>query len=76
MRRSRPIRDVIHAVVSERAWNEELSSFTATLDGKTLDASLLLLNEMGFVEADDPRFAMIGLITCAMRLSVPWDRAF
>src|SRR6185503_10665660 len=35
----------IHAVISERAWNKKLGSFTATLDGDTLDASLLRLNE-------------------------------
>ena len=49
--------ETIHRAVSARAWNEKLSSFVATLDGDRLDASLLLLNEMGFVEADDPRFA-------------------
>ncbi len=47
----------IHAVISERAWNKKLGSFTATLDGDTLDASLLRLNELGFLADDDPRFA-------------------
>ena len=32
----------------------------ATLDGDTLDASLLRLNEVGFLAADDPRFAEHG----------------
>ena len=31
--------------------------FVATLDGNSMDASLLLLNEVGFLQADDPRFA-------------------
>jgi GH15 family glucan-1,4-alpha-glucosidase len=33
------------------------NSFVATLDGNAMDASLLLLNEVGFLQADDPRFA-------------------
>jgi GH15 family glucan-1,4-alpha-glucosidase len=47
----------IHAVVCDRAWNEELGSFVESFDGDDLDASLLLLNWLGFLEADDPRFA-------------------
>jgi GH15 family glucan-1,4-alpha-glucosidase len=49
--------DRIHAVISARAWNKKLDSFTATLDGDSLDASLLRLNELGFLSDDDPRFA-------------------
>jgi GH15 family glucan-1,4-alpha-glucosidase len=47
----------MHEVISERCWNAELGSFTATMDGRTLDASLLRLNELGFLADDDPRFA-------------------
>src|SRR6185369_5259764 len=47
----------IHAVICERSWNETLGSFAATLGGDSVDASLLLLNEVGFLAADDPRFA-------------------
>jgi GH15 family glucan-1,4-alpha-glucosidase len=47
----------IHRVVSERAWSAKRGSFVATLDGDALDASLLRLNELGFVADDDPRFA-------------------
>jgi GH15 family glucan-1,4-alpha-glucosidase len=50
--------DRIHQYVSERAWNAHLNSFVATLDGDgKLDASLLLLREIGFLQAGDPRFA-------------------
>ncbi len=49
--------DRIHAVISERAWSSRRGSFVATFDGDGLDASLLLLAELGFLEADDPRFA-------------------
>lgn len=47
----------IHQVVCDRAWNSSLDSFASTLEGDGLDASLLLLNELGFLAADDPRFA-------------------
>jgi GH15 family glucan-1,4-alpha-glucosidase len=49
--------DRIHAVVCARAWNGRRSSFVASFEGDTLDASLLLLVELGFLRADDPRFA-------------------
>ena len=47
----------IHAVICARAWNPAHSSFSATFDGDTLDASLLLLADLGFLAAEDPRFA-------------------
>jgi GH15 family glucan-1,4-alpha-glucosidase len=47
----------IHDVISERCWNAGKGSFVATMDGDTLDASLLRLNELGFLADDDPRFA-------------------
>jgi GH15 family glucan-1,4-alpha-glucosidase len=49
--------DKIRAVVDERAWNPKLGCFVDTFDGTDLDGSLLLLNEVGFLSADDPRFA-------------------
>ncbi len=48
--------DEIHARIIEHAWDEELGHFVEALDGKRLDASLLLLADLGFVEAGDPRF--------------------
>lgn len=49
--------DRMHAMISERAWNNKLNAFVGTMDGDTLDASLLRLHEVGFLKADDPRFA-------------------
>jgi GH15 family glucan-1,4-alpha-glucosidase len=49
--------DHLHAEISRRAWNRDLGSFVAAFDGDTLDASLLLLHELDFLTADDPRFA-------------------
>jgi GH15 family glucan-1,4-alpha-glucosidase len=51
------IADRIRETVCRCAWNADLGSFTATLGGDTLDASLLRLHELGFLEAEDPRFA-------------------
>jgi len=47
----------IHETVSQRAWNERRGTFVSTFDGDSMDASLLLLVEVGFLEASDPRFA-------------------
>jgi len=49
--------DRIHALVCERAWNAKQGSFAASFGGESLDASLLLLAELGFLRADDTRFA-------------------
>ena len=49
--------DRMHTVICERSWNAKLKAFVGTMDGDTLDASLLRLNEVGFLAADDPRFA-------------------
>jgi GH15 family glucan-1,4-alpha-glucosidase len=48
--------DEIHADIIKRAWNPALNSFGATLTGERIDASLLLLHEVGFCAADDPRY--------------------
>jgi GH15 family glucan-1,4-alpha-glucosidase len=47
----------IHATICERAWNPQLQAFASTFDGDRLDASLLLLAELQFLPASDPRFA-------------------
>jgi GH15 family glucan-1,4-alpha-glucosidase len=51
----RAIRDEIHAQVCREAWNEELGSFTQSYGSTKLDASLLLLPMVGFLEPRDPR---------------------
>jgi len=49
--------DRLHAIIRERAWNAELGCFVSTFDGSEMDATLLLLHEVDFLAADDPRFA-------------------
>ena len=46
----------IRTRVMQEAWCAEQNSFVESLGGKDVDASLLLLREIGFVAADDPRF--------------------
>jgi len=50
--------DRMRGIILERAWNPRRASFVSTMDGgESLDASLLRLGELGFLAADDPRFA-------------------
>ena len=48
--------DRIRRFVDERCWSEARRSFVGTADGATLDASLLLLADLGFLRPEDPRF--------------------
>jgi GH15 family glucan-1,4-alpha-glucosidase len=48
--------DRMHAEIWARAWNEKLGILGASFGGDGLDASLLLLPELHFMSADDPRF--------------------
>ena len=49
--------DRIHQTIMARAWNPRLDSFTASFEGDEIDASLLLMHEVGFIDPHDPRFA-------------------
>lgn len=46
----------IHRTICERAWSDRRQAFVAAFDGDALDASLLVLHDLGFLAADDPRF--------------------
>jgi len=47
----------LHELISRRAYNPQRGYFGATFDSDLLDGSLLLLADVGFLDADDPRFA-------------------
>lgn len=49
--------DVMHAEILERAWSPSENRFAAAFDHDGADASLFLLQDLGFLAADDPRFA-------------------
>ena len=51
------IAEPMHAELVERAWNGKRGAFTAAFGSDDLDASALLLADLGVVEVDDPRFA-------------------
>jgi GH15 family glucan-1,4-alpha-glucosidase len=46
----------IRSEIIERAWSEKYGAFTGAFDQGELDASVLLLAELGLVRPDDPRF--------------------
>lgn len=50
--RAEPMR----AAILARAWSERRQAFVESADDGRLDASALLLSDLGFVRADDPRF--------------------
>ncbi len=50
------IADMIQAAILERCWNAKRNAFTVAAGSDDLDASVLLLPELGLIEAKDPRF--------------------
>ncbi|MBL8305652.1 MAG: glycoside hydrolase family 15 protein [Rubrivivax sp.] len=42
--------------ILQRAWNARRQAFVESFDGEHLDASVLLMAEVGFIEPRDPRF--------------------
>ncbi|MBS0250211.1 MAG: glycoside hydrolase family 15 protein [Proteobacteria bacterium] len=46
----------IREEILARAWSDKRQSFTGAFDHQELDASVLLLPELGFLPPDDPRF--------------------
>jgi GH15 family glucan-1,4-alpha-glucosidase len=53
--RWRAAKEEIRRLVLTRGWSEKLHSFVAIFDGEELDASLLYVARVGFLEASDPR---------------------
>lgn len=45
----------VRETIERRAWNAELGRYAATFEGEELDASLLQMVDVRFVEPDDPR---------------------
>ena len=48
--------DGLREPILARAWHEGKRALAGALDGDELDASVLLLSELGMLAADDPRF--------------------
>ena len=50
------VAEPVHQALLQGAWNEKRQAFTAAFGSDDLDASVLLLPDLGVIEADDPRF--------------------
>jgi GH15 family glucan-1,4-alpha-glucosidase len=61
----RKMRAAIHDDVCAHAFDRRANTFQAAYDATTLDASLLLLAQVGFLEPDDPRF--VGTVEAVER---------
>ena len=55
--RWRSVRDTIRADILENGFCERKNSFVQHYGGEALDASLLLMPQLGFLDRDDPRLA-------------------
>jgi GH15 family glucan-1,4-alpha-glucosidase len=51
----REVRDTVHRDICQKAYDPELGSFTQAYGSKQLDASLLLIPQVGFLPWTDPR---------------------
>ncbi|MEE1807636.1 glycoside hydrolase family 15 protein [Streptomyces sp. BE133] len=65
LKRWHNLRDDIHRDVCERGYDPERNTFTQSYGSKELDASLLLIPQMGFLPPDDKR--VIGTIEAIQR---------
>ncbi|KFB09764.1 glycoside hydrolase family 15 protein [Nitratireductor basaltis] len=48
--------DEIKARILQEAWSEKRQAFVESFGGETLDASVLLMTEVGFIDPKDPRY--------------------
>jgi GH15 family glucan-1,4-alpha-glucosidase len=65
LERWRDLRDEIHRAVCEHGYDKERNTFTQSYGSRELDASLLLIPQMGFLPPDDKR--VIGTIEAIQR---------
>ena len=53
----------IKSEIMEKGWDQEVGAFTQYYGSKHLDAANLLLEEIGFIEVDDPKYVSTVLKT-------------
>lgn len=63
--RWRTIRDTIHADICENGYDARRNAFVQHYGGEALDAALLLIPQVGFLPADDPR--VVGTVAAIER---------
>ena len=59
----RALRSEIHDDIYTNGWNEEVQAYTQSYGSKDLDASTLLMQQYGFIKADDARFISTVQVT-------------
>ncbi|MFD0798366.1 glycoside hydrolase family 15 protein [Maribacter chungangensis] len=52
----KPLEKKIKADIHENAWNEDKRAFTQSYSSDAMDASVLLMESYGFIDAKDPKF--------------------
>jgi GH15 family glucan-1,4-alpha-glucosidase len=65
LERWRRLRDAIHAEICDRGFDSARNTFVQSYESKHLDASLLLIPQVGFLPPDDPR--VLGTIAAIER---------
>ena len=65
----RGIRDEIHREVCEKGYNQQRNAFTQYYGATELDASVLLISDVGFLPPDDPR--VVSTIEALQRELMP-----
>jgi GH15 family glucan-1,4-alpha-glucosidase len=60
--------EMVRSAIEKEAWNEELGRFAASFGGEELDASLLQLVDLRFLQPDDPRYlATVAAVEAELR---------
>ena len=57
------IRDTIKENILKNGWNEEMQAFTQSYGSNYMDASNLLMERYGFIDATDPRYVSTVKVT-------------
>ncbi|MFW6020145.1 MAG: glycoside hydrolase family 15 protein [Bacteroidales bacterium] len=57
------IRDTIKENILKHGWNEEMQAFTQSYGSQYMDASNLLMERYGFIDASDPRYVSTVKVT-------------
>ena len=68
--------EIIRGRIVEQAWSEKRQSFVESFGGSELDASLLLMAEVGFLPPGDPRFKSTVLALEASLCDGPYMRRY
>lgn len=56
LKKWKEVRSEIYDDIYENAWNEDVQAYTQSYGSSDMDASTLLMEQYGFIEAKDPRF--------------------